>query len=273
MNNTGHKQRLVEKILKKKKTQIEKNLLEFKDIKEQKAKIIEFLEKRKKQDEETYLQQTLKRYEQCSQVLEDELTEYKEALKKSLYYFSIGKSTLSAYELFEEYAYCKEIIGQDMESIDKEAQCLFEYFIKTEDIDFCIKFLETRVGGIHLEHDKWKKRREKYVNYIKDFTKFEYTSNSDIIIDYGMYRDDILTFMELCGRLDARSSDKKIFYSDKTKNAIISASIGCYGSLVSYLYSDGEFGHYERDRKLLMYWHDKAFIEEKKLLKSIEKTT
>lgn len=281
MKYTEYSQRFIAKMLQDKKLEAEKQVAGFEELEQQKTKTIDFLESRRKQDEETYLKPILKQVEKQKKEMSDSLTEYKEALIEALHAFSVGLGTLSAQDLLKEYTHCKRVLKDELEDkstlkeelqdIDKKAHCLFEHFLKTEDFESCVKFLKARVWSCDSK-EELKKRKQEYSEYIKDFSKFEYTWKSDYIMRYSEYREDILKFMQLCGKLDARSfADEQMYYSEKIKDAIISGSVGEYGSLVSYLYCDDKFGHYERDRETLMYWHDKGFWEEKELLKSTEK--
>lgn len=160
---------------------------------------------------------------------------------------------------------------QDKKIIDEKFGLIFKHLLEIEDVDLCEELLKIR-RATEIDKETMIKEKEKYMKYIKDFSKCEYTWKSEQIMGYGKQVRDILDLIKLCGKLDARlsDSDDMIYYSDKTKDVIVLAAIGAYGKICDYIWFDGEFGHYESDRARLMYHHDEAYKEEKKLLKAKE---
>lgn len=119
MKHREDAQKFIEKTLKEKKLQMRKQAESYAEIKGRQTKTIEFLESRRKQDEETYLKPILKQLEEQKQIMSVSLTEYEEAFIEALHAFSIGEGTLPAKQLLEEYMYCKHTMQDVSKSVDK----------------------------------------------------------------------------------------------------------------------------------------------------------
>ena len=275
MKYREYAQKCTEAILKAKKLQIHKQAIELDEIKQEKITTMEFLESRRIQDEDTYLKPILKKFEKQNQIMSVGLTEYKEALIEAFCAFEAGLGTLSAQDLLKEYMYCKHILKDVSKSVDKPAECLFEYFLKTEDILSASTFLKCRSGSEFT--DEFDEHLEKYLIHITQHPEPLKSSEVDCIdteciTGYGEYYDDIIKLFKVCGQIDFKTKPegyKKNYYSEQTKELIARASIGEFGKLCHHLYYDMPygFGICDSDRRTLMWAHDKGY----EVAQSIEK--
>ncbi|MBQ7798406.1 MAG: hypothetical protein IJ371_04715 [Clostridia bacterium] len=275
MKYSEYTQRFIEETLKEKKLQMRKQAIALDEIKEQKTKTIEFLESRRKQDEDTYLKPVLKQFEKQKQIMSVSLAEYTEALIEALHAFSVGLGTLSAQELLKEYMYCKHILKDVSKSVDEKAQCLFDYFLKIEDVLSASTFLKCRFGSEFT--DEYDEQRERYLEHMAKHPEPIKASDVDCvdvdcITGYGEYKDDIIKLLRVCGQIDFKTKPddyEGVYYSEQTKELIASASIGEFGKLCRHVYYDMPYGIgvCDSDRRILMYAHDKGYEIEQ----SIEK--
>ena len=275
MKYRDYAQKCTEAVLKAKKLQIRKQAIELDEIKQEKIKTMEFLESRRRQDEDTYLKPILKKFEKQKQIMPDGLTEYKEALIEAFHAFYSDLGTLTAQDLLKEYMYCKHILKDVSKSVDKPAECLFEYFLKTEDVLSASTFLRCRSGSEFT--DEFDERLEQYLIHITQHPEPLKVSGfdcikADCITAYGEYKDDIIKLLRVCGQIDFKTKPegyKGIYYSEQTKELMARAVIGEFGKLCHHLYYDMPygFGICDSDRRMLMAAHDKGYED----AKSVEK--
>ena len=268
MRYAEYAQRLIAKNLDEKKLQMQKQSLALDEIKKEKSKTMEFLESRRRQDEETYLKPILNQFERQKQIVSDGVTEYKEALIEALHAFSIGEGSLLANDLLEEYKYCKYILKDESKSVDNKALSLFEYFLKTEDVLSAAKFLKCRSGSEFS--DKYEERRERYLEHMAKYPMPAPSTESDCILGFGEDKDDIIKLFQLCGKIDYRSKPQDYdgtYYSEQTRELVARASIGEFGKLCRHVYFDPPygFGESDSDRMLLMLAHDRGYEAERSI--------
>ena len=261
-------------MFKERKTQLTELESVKRKLEDEKKITIDMLEERRKKDEETHLQPILQDIDE----VETHITLIKQSIIKGicddLDMFSKSPEDLEELpkDLLERIEQIKCFDKELYQKVTKKMQCLFEHFLSREDVDSCMTLLKLRTEkeyAYYFDKDRFDKSKDAYAQMVKDFPPPQYTDGSKYIMSYGEYRKDILRLMELCGRLDARvSKEGEVYYSAKSKEAIISGAVGEFGCLVTYLYSDGEFGHWERDRETLMYWHQEGYkAEQEKLFK------
>jgi len=218
--------------------------------------------------------------------IERELRDGLAVLKKQ----EISKDLIPAAEkallMLEEYA---EIHGYYKSYISaEEIVPLVEYFIKIEDADSCMRALK---GWHKMEVEySYDELAERYVATIGD----SFQSDRLLEVDQSEFEEwkkyvlrtpsigapqeaYMFKIIEMLGRLDARhiQSEGKIYYSEKTKKAIVYASIGGFSRITkqdgyTYLidpkeWMDRSMPWVERYRHCLMKVHDKAYEEEKQI--------
>jgi len=191
--------------------------------------------------------------------------------------------------MLEEYA---EIHGYYKSYISvQEITPLVEYFLKIEDADSCMRALK---GWHKMEVAySYDELAERYAATIGD----SFQSDSLIEVDQSKFDEwkrrisrrsgdpqefEIYKMIKLLGRLDARHDQitDKIYYSEKTKKAIMYASIGGFGGITKedgYCYViepqkwlSRSMPWVEKYRQKLMKVHYDAYLEEKQIIKERE---
>ncbi len=245
-------QRFIETMLRDKKLQIETCEGELSKRTEDKTKIIEILQK--KQDE-------------SKRKLSDRIIEYEKMLCEELDAFAKGEDTLTPLELLKEYMYEKSLDGDDSDIVDEKAQCLFKHFLKTEDVLSASTFLKCRSGSEFTT--KYDEQREMYLEHMAKHPQPLKSSevdciDTDCIMGYGEYKDDIVKLFRVCGQIDFKTKPKGhkgIYYSETTKQLLARASIGEFGKVCRHVYYDMPygFGICDSDRRMLMDAHDRGY--------------
>ncbi len=240
----------------------------------------EMLEEKRKQAEKKYLHPIIEREEECKSRLSLIQQSIIKGLCEELDAFAgktSSKRSGDATVLLEEFEQVLQFDKSFVQDCIEKAQPLFEYFLEIEDVDSCVRFLKSRErkeSDPYFDVERFAKDKAEYIEMVKDLPKPKYTTGSEYMMSFGKYWTDIIKFIQLCGKIDARSAkadSEGIYYSPKTKEAIISASLGEYGEMVKYLYADGKFGHKEKDREVLMYWHDDGYTAELEKLQGYKK--
>jgi len=150
------------------------------------------------------------------------------------------------------------------DSLAKDSRVLLKHFFEKEDVESISSFMKYRCGSYFRSKD-YDKKRTKYMDKLEIDPTPYYSEYAKYILGYGEYREDILKFMMLCGKLDKQSAlgdEDSVYYSPISQKQIISASIGEFGNLANHVYADGEFGVFDQDREILMYWHDEGYKKE-----------
>lgn len=259
-------QEIIEEMLKSKKTQIQGFEKKVKDIEQKKVVTEEYLETLKKENEAKFLLPILEKSQKCSKQLEDSKAEFEKMLIKELVAFEKGKKHLPPHKLLKEYVYFQSLGYKTSGELDKKAQCLFEYFLSSQDVQSAVTFLKSRSRTTSKEFEEDKKL---YLSHMEEHPIPEVTSNASCILGYGEYRNDILSLFELCGKLDHDAMPKGFtgtYISPQTKDLIASACIGEFGQLARHVYYDFPHGFETKDsdRSTIMYWHEQGFQREEK---------
>ena len=191
--------------------------------------------------------------------------------------------------MLEEYA---EIDGYYKRYISaQEITPLVEYFLKIEDADSCMRALK---GWHKMEVAySYDELAERYATTIGD----SFQSDRLLEVDQSEFEEwkriifrrtgdpqefEMYKMIKLLGRLDARHDQitDKIYYSEKTKKAIMYASIGGFGGITKedgYCYViepqkwlSRSMPWVEKYRQKLMKVHYDAYLEEKQIIKERE---
>ncbi len=260
---------IIEKIIEDKKLKIDEYLDKLKNSEEEANKTKEILE-RKNQE---ILQPLLETVKERTINLQDAKESYIDIVYKQLEAFKKGETSLSPKKLLEEYSYIKNSDYKLFEGFDEKALCLFEYFLKTEDVISAATFLKSRCGN---ESDtEFDKQRERYLEHMAKYPEPIQKPKADYIMRYGIYKDDILKLLRVCGQIDYKTKPEdydSIFYSEQTKELLARASIGEFGKLCRHIYYDMPygFGECDSDRRILMEAHDRGFETEQEATQLIE---
>ena len=192
--------------------------------------------------------------------------------------------------MLEEYA---EIDGYYKRYISvQEIMPLIEYFLKIEDADSCMRALKSwHKMEVSYSYDEL---AERYSATIGD----SFQSDRLLEVDQSKFEEwkrlifrrsdpqefEIYKMIKLLGRLDARHDQitDKIYYSEKTQKAIMYASIGGFGGITK---EDGycyviepqkwlsiSMPWVEKYRQKLMKVHYDAYLEEKQIIKEKERS-
>ena len=244
------------------KLQMKRQAEALEAVNDKKIKTEEFLEMRRKQDEQTYLEPVLKQVETEKKLMADEIQGYKEALIEVFHAFSVGVGSFSVDELLKEYRFCKKTIVDNLEDVDKEAQGLFEYFLKKEDVEGAAAFLKCRSGSEF--EDKYEQKRAKYLEHMSQNPIPASSLYYDSILGYGPYKEDILALFKVCGKIDGRAKPqdvKGVYCSEKTKELMARGAIGEFGNLCRHIYYDKPDGFCvaDSDRDMLLWAHEQGF--------------
>ena len=233
------------------------------ELKSTKSKTVEMLEEMKKQNEIKYLHPIIEEEKEKNNLLKLSQKEYIKILCEEFDRFSQQKSADKAKQLLDEYMFVTSLDKDIAKTINDKTHCLYEYFLKQEDIESAVTFLIYRSGSV-FDSEKYDSKREKYFEHMKNNPVPSYHEYSKYILNYGDYREDIIRLFELCGRLDYRTKPtkmKKVYYSDQTKMLLAMGSIGEFGSMAYHIYYCPPFGTEDCDRETLMHWHDNAYKE------------
>lgn len=188
--------------------------------------------------------------------------------------------------MFEEYA---EIDRPYRSYISvSDVKPLMEYFLKIEDVDLCMRTLKSWHKMVY--DYSYEQLADRYYTKIRDFSQADKSFDIDES-EFKKWKKHVFMtpsigapqeaymfkIIEMLGRLDARriQSEEKIYYSEKTKRAIVYASIGGFSRITkedgyTYLIYPKEWMEIsmpwvERYRHCLMKVHDKAYEEEKQI--------
>ena len=174
--------------------------------------------------------------------------------------------------LLEEYKEICSFQKCQPKMLSSKVDKLYKYFIEKEDIDSAETILKYRVGSL-FEKSKYDKSKVEYLASLDTFMDTpEYCEETKYTYKDGEYLEDIIEIIKLCGRLDARQEPAgctDTYYSDKSKDIILSAVVGEYGLLLYRLYASVGFGHYEQDRESLMKLHDICYQQEREKLSQL----
>ena len=230
--------------------------------------------------------------EKIKESIEMELRRGIEDFTKQSHSHDIKMIALKLLEMFEEYAQIDEFEKDGIAT--KDFVSLIEYFLKIEDVDLCIRTLKSW-HKIDVGYS-YGKLASRYAGVIGDFSEMDKSFKSSdsefkkwkeyiqMAPDMGVPQElEVYKMIELLGKLDARhkQTKDKVYYSEKTKKAIIYASIGGFSRITkgdgfSYLIEPHEWFerplHWaEKYRHSLMRVHDEAYLKEKETLKILEK--
>ena len=245
------------------KEQYLKEQEDLKRIKSEKKAVKEFLEERRKKDEEMYLNEILIQAEENKKSLESKKKVLLRELSQELEEFSKMPKKEKASELLEALVFASSIDKKMPESLKKVSKSLYDYFLAEGDIDSAVTFLKARCGSLFKE-DELVSRREEYIRYLEVNPNPEVEKNSRYIIGYGEYVEDIVRLFEVCGRLDRESAPKDfkgIYYSEKTALLLVMGALDEFGDVLQHLYYVPPFGTQDCDRETLMCHHNKGYME------------
>lgn len=200
--------------------------------------------------------------------LSDHIVEYEKMLCEELDAFAKGEDTLTPLELLKEYMYEKSLDGAYSDVVDEKAYCLFKYFLKHEKVLSASTFLKCRSGSEFTT--KFDEQRKMYLEHMAKHPQPLKSSevdcvDTDCILGYGEYKDDIIKLFRVCGQIDFKTKPegyKGIYYSEQTKELIARGSIGKFGKLCHHRYYDDTpygFGICDSDRRILMAAHDMGY--------------
>ena len=257
-------------MLKDKAIKIKELESKLQQIEIDKKETMEMLAEKRRKLEEVYLQPVLKREKEARGQLDYLQKAYVTMLCDEFDVFTgtEGGVDAKAKQLLEGFKSIRHYEGKELKQMLEKSQVLFDYFIAKEDIDSASDYLRYRAGSI-FRQDEYDQLRTRYQLTIVGYDEApKYSDSEKYILGYGEYIQDIVKLIEVCGVLDARcvTTDQGIYYSQKSKDLIVSGAIGEFGQMEKHLYAGEEFGHEDKDRATLMYWHDKGYASEKMLI-------
>ena len=266
-------QRFIETMIKDQKLKIKECKQQLSDAETSKKKTLEFLDRKRKQDEITYLHPISQKVEDSKKQLSKSKIEYTQMLIKQLEAFAKKESSLTASQLLKEYIYYKSLDSECLDIVDKKAQCLFDHFLQTCDIISASAFLKCRCGS-KFSH-KFDEQRERYLEHIDKHPIPIKSPQADCITGYGEYKDDIIKLFKVCGQIDFKLKPQDyegVYYSEQTKKLMAQASIGEFGKLCHHVYYDMPygFGVCDSDRKMLIVAHSKGYEMAKEATKALD---
>lgn len=223
----------------------------------------EFLEERRKKDEEEFLKPVLDKESEEKKVLESQKKALLAELAKELESFKKSQSPEMASALLDAFVFVSSIDKKMPESLKDKSQPLYEYFLGVADIESAVTFLKARVGTLFKESELVE-RRQKYIEYLAENTTPVVETNSKYIMGYGEYIEDIVKLFEVCGKLDRQSAPKGfegIYYSEETALLMAMGALDEFGDVAKHLYYVPPFGTQDSDRETLVYYHNKGYEE------------
>lgn len=170
----------------------------------------------------------------------------------------------------------KDLQGLDLKHIEDDGKYtskdikekihkLYMYFIDLKDVDHVEEYLLHK-QGLSRKHVK-EYKQDDITKFTKHFEEesptFTDASKHIYAVDW-ILKYEIERFMELLGQVDAYETSlqsKDIYRSEDFKTYATRAVCGVYGYAFSYVYSDGEFGHKDREMYRYTEMHDEALKE------------
>ena len=256
------------------KKQYLKSQEDLEKTREDKKLTKEFLEERRKKDEEEFLAPVLKQESDRKKVVAEMRKTLLAELKKELDAFSKSQSKEMADALLDAFVFVSSLDKVMPFDLKKPAQPLYDYFLSEGDIESAVTFLKARCGSLFKE-DEFAERRQKYIEYLAENPTPVVEQNSKYIMGYGEYIEDIVKLFEICGRLDKKSAPKEfegIFYSEETALLMAMGALDEFGDVAKHLYYVPPFGTQDSDRETLVYYHNKGYEEAGKGTQKEEKT-
>ena len=224
----------------------------------------EFLEARRKKDEEEFLKPVLDKESEEKKVLETKKKALLSELEKELETFKKSQSPEMADAILEAFVFVSSIDKKMPESLKDKAQPLYEYFLGKADIESAVTFLKARCGTLFKE-DEIAERRQKYIEYLAENPTPVVEQNSKYIMGYGEYVEDIVKLFEVCGKLDRKAAPKGfegIYYSEETALLMAMGALDEFGDVAKHLYYVPPFGTQDNDRETLIYYHNQGYLGE-----------
>ena len=231
--------------------------------KEDKKHTKEFLEERRKKDEEEFLKPILNKESEEKKAVSEKKKTLLTELAKELEEFSKFPKKEQAGELLDAVVFVSSFDKVMTDSLKKPSKPLYDYFLGVGDIESAVTFLKARCGSLFKE-DELAPRRQKYIEYLAENPTPVVEQNSKYILNYGEYIEDIVKLFEVCGRLDKKASPKDyegIFYSEETALLIAMGALDEFGDVAQHLYYVPPFGTQDSDRETLVYYHTKGYTE------------
>ena len=144
----------------------------------------EFLEERRRKDEEEFLKPILDKESEEKKVLESQKKALLAELAKELESFKKSQSPEMSSALLDAFVFVSSIDKKMPESLKDKSQPLYEYFLGVADIESAVTFLKARVGTLFKESELVE-RRQKYIEYLAENTTPVVETNSKYIMGYG----------------------------------------------------------------------------------------
>ena len=245
------------------KEQYLKSQEDLEKTKQEKQATKEFLEERKKQDEEQFLSPILKKESEDKKAVAEIKKALLAELAKELDVFSKSQKKDVADKILEAVVFVSSIDKIMPASLKKQAQPLYDYFLSEGDIESAVTFLKARCGTLFKE-DELVERRQKYIEYLAENPTPVVEQNSKYIMGYGEYVEDIVKLFEVCGKLDKKAAPKDyegIFYSEESALLMVMGALDEFGDVAKHLYYVPPFGTQDSDRETLVYYHNKGYKE------------
>ena len=233
------------------------------------------------------------RSDEAKVCFEDELIASLIDFKKKDFSLDLQPEADTLLKMLKSYS---ELVGFYIGIPASEVMPLFNYFLRLEDADSCLKLLQCW-HKIEFHKYSYAELADRYSAMVGDFSMPDKAFRTDerglqewetdvhrmprigVPREYAVYK-----IVKLLGKLDARqsASDDEVYYSQKTKDAILYASIGGYSRITKVDWDrhchvimpkqviGQPLDWAERYRYCLMQVHDKAYAQEKDYLKSLE---